>query len=171
MTVPTYEVGKEVTSYCTKCRVERLHIIVALADEKPKRVQCKACEGVHNYRPLKRAKERDQADETTAAAAGSGKKPAKAKKPKAKTAAERKFEEKLAADQDRRDQLLAEWTAGKENLSGESARPYSMEDVYQLSEAIEHTSFGTGFVKEVIDPNKIMVLFERGLKRLAQNRP
>ena len=174
MTEAKYEVGGEATSYCTKCRIERLHIIVALEKSIPKRVQCKACQGEHNYRPLKRKKGSDKKKPPVAsskdAAAAPKKTPAKKKTPK-KTVAERKFEEKLAAEKEHREHLLAEWTEAKEKLADEPARQYMMDDMYQVGEAIEHAKFGTGFVSEIIDRNKMMVLFELGLKRMAQNRP
>lgn len=176
MTEAKYEVSGEVTSYCTKCKTERLHIIVALEKSIPKRVQCKACQGEHNYRPLKLKKGSDKtkkdASSNEEAAKTPKKSPAKKKAaaPK-KSAAQKKFEEKLANEKERREQLLAEWTEAKEKLGDEPARQYMMDDMYQVGEAIGHGKFGTGFVREIIDTNKMMVLFELGLKRMAQNRP
>ena len=37
-------------SICGKCKADTTHVIVALVDEKPKRVECLACHAVHNYR-------------------------------------------------------------------------------------------------------------------------
>ena len=51
MSRPEYKVGGEVDSRCGKCKAVRSHIIVAMVDNKPKRVECLACHAVHNYRP------------------------------------------------------------------------------------------------------------------------
>lgn len=46
----TYEVGTDIVSWCTKCKLMLDHIISALVDELPKKVKCKTCNGHHNYR-------------------------------------------------------------------------------------------------------------------------
>lgn len=45
-----YHVGGDVDANCTKCKMELAHVIVAIVDNRPKRVQCKTCSSVHNYR-------------------------------------------------------------------------------------------------------------------------
>jgi hypothetical protein len=44
-------VGDPIESRCTKCRKITNHIIVAIVDDAPKKVQCNTCDGQHNYRP------------------------------------------------------------------------------------------------------------------------
>jgi len=44
-------VGWPVESRCTKCRRITNHIIVAMEDEMPAKVQCNTCSGQHKYRP------------------------------------------------------------------------------------------------------------------------
>lgn len=51
MTTETFKVGGEVDSKCGKCKVVTSHVIVAMLEEKPKRVECLACHALHNYRP------------------------------------------------------------------------------------------------------------------------
>lgn len=50
-TVSIVEVGTDITSWCTKCREMREHIIAIVDDKRPKRVTCKTCQGNHLYRP------------------------------------------------------------------------------------------------------------------------
>ena len=45
-----YTVGGEVVSWCTKCKIELGHTITAIVDNKPKKVKCNTCNGLHNYR-------------------------------------------------------------------------------------------------------------------------
>ncbi|PLX85560.1 MAG: hypothetical protein C0614_04285 [Desulfuromonas sp.] len=44
-------VGDPIESRCTKCRKITNHIIVAMTDDSPARVECNTCKGQHNYRP------------------------------------------------------------------------------------------------------------------------
>ncbi len=46
----TYEVGTDIVSWCTKCKLMLDHTISALVDALPKKVKCKTCNGHHNYR-------------------------------------------------------------------------------------------------------------------------
>ena len=43
--------GDPIESRCTKCRKITNHIIVAMAEDVPARVQCNTCSGQHKYRP------------------------------------------------------------------------------------------------------------------------
>ena len=45
-----YSVGGYVESWCTKCKLELGHTIVAMVDNMPKKVKCDTCNGQHNYR-------------------------------------------------------------------------------------------------------------------------
>ncbi|MFQ5589196.1 MAG: hypothetical protein ACE5F7_10185 [Nitrospiria bacterium] len=45
-----YEVGNDIVSWCTKCKLMLDHKIVALVDNFPKKAKCKTCNGHHNYR-------------------------------------------------------------------------------------------------------------------------
>ncbi len=50
-TTQTVEVGTDISSWCTKCREMREHVIAIVDDNRPKRVTCKTCQGNHLYRP------------------------------------------------------------------------------------------------------------------------
>ncbi|UCH80570.1 MAG: hypothetical protein JSW20_12650 [Nitrospiraceae bacterium] len=45
-----YSVGGDVVSWCTKCKLELGHTIIAIVDNKPVKVKCNTCNGQHNYR-------------------------------------------------------------------------------------------------------------------------
>ena len=45
-----YTVGGEVVSWCTKCKLELGHTIIAMVDNRPKKVKCNTCSGQHIYR-------------------------------------------------------------------------------------------------------------------------
>lgn len=45
-----YKAGGYIEAWCTKCKLELGHTIVAMVDNVPKKVKCNTCEGQHNYR-------------------------------------------------------------------------------------------------------------------------
>ena len=51
-----FTIGDPVESRCTKCRKITNHIIVAMEDKTPVKVQCNTCSGEHKYRPPAAAK-------------------------------------------------------------------------------------------------------------------
>ncbi len=66
-----YTVGGDVDAHCTKCKMELAHVIVAMVDTRPKRVECKTCGSTHNYRSntdVKEATKRKTKRTTTKAA-------------------------------------------------------------------------------------------------------
>ncbi len=45
-----YSAGEDINAWCTKCKLELGHTIIAMVDNSPKRVKCNTCNGQHNYR-------------------------------------------------------------------------------------------------------------------------
>jgi len=50
MTSKQIAVGAPIEARCTKCRKITNHIVVAIVDEKPAKVECNTCRGQHLYR-------------------------------------------------------------------------------------------------------------------------
>jgi hypothetical protein len=47
------QVGEDIVAYCTKCKKDSDHVIIALVEEKVKKVLCKTCEKEHVYKAPK----------------------------------------------------------------------------------------------------------------------
>ena len=45
-----YSVSGYIDAWCTKCKLELEHTIVAMVDDFPKKVKCNTCQGQHNYK-------------------------------------------------------------------------------------------------------------------------
>jgi hypothetical protein len=45
-----YSVGGCIDAWCTKCKLELGHTIIAMVNNDPKKVQCNTCNGQHNFR-------------------------------------------------------------------------------------------------------------------------
>jgi len=43
-------VGGEVESWCTTCKIMKDHVVVAVVDDKPAKVECLGCHGQHRFR-------------------------------------------------------------------------------------------------------------------------
>ena len=62
--INTYSVGGNVVAWCTKCKIELEHTIVAMVENLPKKVKCNTCGGQHIYR-LKPAERSTASKRTT----------------------------------------------------------------------------------------------------------
>jgi protein subunit release factor A len=51
-------VGGDIDAWCTKCKLELGHTIIAIIDNLPKKVKCNTCNAQHNFRakPVKRSR-------------------------------------------------------------------------------------------------------------------
>ena len=136
--------GSIIETRCTRCRALMNHTIVAMVGEKVVRVECNTCHSMHNYHPVKAAKE-----------------PAAARTTLKKTATPRT----RTAKADPVAAAAAEWEALQPGWDPEKAIPYDMERKYRVNNLLLHPLFGLGIVQLVL-PNKIDVLFKGGKKRL-----
>lgn len=145
--------GDEVDSYCTTCKIVLAHRVVAVVDDKPEKVICKTCEKKHKYRPnppKSRAKK---------AATGAKKTSRKTTTAKKKTTRTRKTKDPT---------VVWEEALADKNIS--NAKMYSMGDVFDQDDIIEHDKFGHGLVKEIHAEGKMEVLFKEGTKLLVFGR-
>lgn len=133
------EVGGEVEAYCTKCKTDTGHIIVALSGSEVKKVECMSCGGQHNYRKPK-----------SAAAEPKKVKKAPGEKKKRSTPA-------VLID-------LATWDANMHTISP-TMRDYKQDGVFENGQVITHATFGIGRVEDVLR-NKMKVTFREGQKLL-----
>ncbi len=62
------------------------------------------------------------------------------------------------------------WAALQKQAGDAKPRKYDMKGDYTESDVVNHPKFGEGYVVEILTPTKMSVLFEEGLRRLAQNK-
>ncbi len=136
-------VGDPVDALCTKCRMVRRHVVVALVDGVPARVQCPRCDGIHNYRPTKPPPaERPTGGRGTPSGAVATPRPPRAPRPP------------------------SEYDLLVQALDPATAVPYDPAGAYRAGDAVTHPAFGVGLVHKVLPPDKIEVWFPGGPKRL-----
>jgi hypothetical protein len=136
-------VGGEVVAFCTKCRMDLAHTIIAMDGTKPVRVQCNTCNGQHNYR--------GKAEAATKAA-----KTAKTSKTSTRTTKPKTERVRLTFE----DQL-----ASKKG----GARVYSPKSAFLVDELVNHPTFGVGYV-DGVRLDKVDVVFKSGTKTLIHGR-
>ena len=44
------KVGGDIDAWCTRCKMDLGHTILAMVGDRPARVRCNTCQGEHNYR-------------------------------------------------------------------------------------------------------------------------
>lgn len=145
--------GGEIDAYCTKCKLDLNHRIVAMVGETVKQVECLTCRSPHMYRRPKSA----------TPAKAEGKRASKA--PGARSAAAR---ETAAVRAER--ELRDSWERSIAGQPASAFRPYRVFEVFNAGDLVRHTKFGDGVIARVIDRMKIEVLFQEGSKTLAHNQ-
>jgi len=129
-------VGSQIEVRCPKCRKNRDHEIVSIADGKPSKVQCVECKHQRKYRP-----------------------------PVTQKTAEEKLLIKNIENRQRKNMSeQQQWTALRPNLDSSKALDYSMSAKYKNKDLVNHPVFGLGLVQRVIGSQKVEILFEEGVK-------
>lgn len=138
----TFKVGGEVDAYCTRCKMDLAHTILAMVGTKIARVRCNTCGGDHVYRGT----------QPSSTAAPRAARPRAAPSPSGREAKHvLSFEQQLA---------------GRDVTS---APRYSPQESYQVDQVLQHPSFGLGLVKSVRG-DKMEVAFRAETKTLVQGR-
>lgn len=133
-------VGKDVLSYCTKCKLNLSHTIVAMKDSKHiAKVKCNTCLTIHAYK-----------DPSTSS-----------KQNKTRTRKTTSAPSKVISVSD----LWME----KMSSTKKKSTPYAMDGKFQEGDIIDHSKFGPGIVEKVVD-DKIEVIFRHEIKTLVHNK-
>jgi len=140
----SYQVGSNIDSWCTKCKLVLAHTIEAVSAGLIKRVVCNTCRGKHQYKS-----EEPGTKPAKSAVKSSVKKSSTGSKGRAKV------------------NDLARLMRGRRP---EQAAPYSAKTHFSKGDLLEHTIFGLGVVVDQRDAQKIEVLFPSGSKVLIHAR-
>lgn len=133
-------VGKDVLSYCTKCKLNLGHTIVAMKDSKHiAKVKCNTCNTIQSFKdPSQSSKQNKTRTKKTSTAPS-----------------------KVVSVSDL-------WMEKMSNTKKKST-PYSMDSKFTQGDIIDHVKFGPGIVEKVVD-DKIEVIFRHEIKTLVHNK-
>jgi nucleoid-associated protein YgaU len=163
-------VGAEIDAQCTRCRRPTNHRIVSMMEGSVKHVICLTCQSKHNYRPpAEPPKKAPAAAKAGAAPKAAAPKPAKPKAPPKPKAPKEAKDPKEAKKADEDEQAARLWRERRESYGGSPPEAYSMQALYRADQAIEHPTFGLGFVTKLLPPGKFEAVFERSVKTLVMD--
>jgi len=138
--------GIEIDAYCTRCRMDLTHRIIAVVNNKPVKVECRTCYGTHNYRAPK------SSPVPVAKATGGASAPRPAKASPRRSAVN--------------DEPVVVAPPPGARIHG-----YRMTEKFSKDQWVSHKVFGTGVVTQVLGDDKIEVHFDGNSKVLVHNRP
>jgi len=133
--------GKDVDSYCGKCQMMLAHVIHAMIQTRPARVECKTCGAIHAYKEFP-----------------PGQGPARA----ARAATPRRAAPKLSPQ--------AHFDALVENRDISSPVAFHIQTCFELEGILNLSKFGLGLVTKVLDDKKIEVTFQDSVRVLVHDR-
>ncbi|AKT40963.1 hypothetical protein [Chondromyces crocatus] len=154
--------GGEIDSWCTKCKLDLTHRIIAMVGDDVKKVECKTCGSHHLYRPPKSERERAKAQKAVAREARES---ARSSGTSSKSS---RSSERASAKAER--DLTAIWEKAIAGQPAAAFKPYRITLILAEGELVRHSKFGDGVVARVLDPTKVEILFNDGIKVMAQGQ-
>ncbi len=150
--MPTYKAGQEIDAYCTKCKMDLGHKIVAVVSGKPVKVECRTCMTTHNYRAAKGVRE-PGAVAAAPPPRATGPTSVNVATPRATTTRSKPVDELPAVPPD-----------------GVHIHIYKIFDRFRPEQWIQHKTFGIGVVVREVPPDKIEVRFGKEYKVLVHGK-
>ena len=133
-------VAKEVIAFCTSCKMDLGHVVVAMTGDRIAKVQCNTCKKEHTYKAPKGVNE--------------------------PTAKPKRASKKAAAKEDAGNPIEAEWEKLMTAHKNAPMKQYTMKTSFLLGDKLNHPTFGDGIVGKLIYPNKLEVIFRHDVKVL-----
>ena len=146
--------GGNVDAFCTKCKMELAHTVVAMVDERVVKAKCNTCHAFHRYRRAPGAKK---------AARANGKPATRAAGTRAKKTAASKAAASAASWE-------LQWQQQVDQAGEKAIVAYRMTDAFDSGDVIQHKRFGIGVVQQVVESQKMTALFRSGMRTLVMNR-
>ena len=151
---PTFAVGQETEAYCTRCKQDTYHTVVAMVGDKAKQVACCACNDWHRYSVPRGINGPPVADaqparrKVVAASTGPRRGRGRVKAAPISSAA--------AADL---------WREALEAAPG-PPQEYDYRGGYAVGDVVQHPKFGLCVVQKKESPRRAIVLCKDGEKAL-----
>jgi hypothetical protein len=155
MTAEHLSPGDDVEAWCTRCRRNLNHRVVAVVRTSIQKVQCLTCGGEHKYYPPK-----DVGLKSGDINVREGAKTKSATK-QSKTSAVNKSAAKAES----------EWSTFMAEMAPDTVPlSYATSGTYAKGDYMDHPVFGIGRVLSIVGVEKIEVIFKEGRKILIFNR-
>ncbi len=129
------------------------HRIVAMVEGRPKRVICQTCGSQHNYRAPQATSSGVKRRNVKASSAGG-------------TGASSRATQKAKAEVER----VQDWETKVLGQSNNAFTRYAIDRTFEVGDLVLHKKFGEGYVTDVLDANKVSIMFRDGPRTLAQGQ-
>jgi hypothetical protein len=133
--------AQETMAYCTSCKMDLNHRVVAMKGDRIAKTQCLTCKKEHVYKAPKGITEPPV------------KKPKKSKKDS-------------GAQPDSATSIETEWQKLMATHKDAPTKSYNTKGQFTLGDKLKHPVFGEGIVGRLIYPNKLEVIFQTQIKVL-----
>lgn len=169
MTTKKPKTGGEIDSYCTKCKLDLTHRIIAMVGDEVKKVECKTCGSHHLYRRPKSEKliPTTSKGKVVATISSSG---SKREVSEDRERERRPVSAKAAAAAQRERDQTSQWEHAIAGQPMSAFKPYRITLTLGPGELVRHSKFGDGVVSRVIDRGKVEILFQDGPKTMAHGQ-
>ncbi|MFZ5894135.1 MAG: hypothetical protein ACOY0T_23950 [Myxococcota bacterium] len=147
--------GSEIDAWCTKCRMDLGHRVVAMVAGAPKRVVCLTCGAEHNYRAPRNEKQSGSSVHV------------RSNKSESARPSGQSLGARAAAKAKTESQRYEGWASKTLGQAVDAFTRYSMERTFKVGELVIHPKFGEGYVDQVLEGGKVNVMFREGPKVLA----
>lgn len=162
--------GGEIDSWCTKCKLDLTHRIIAMVGDVVKKVECKTCGSHHLYRPPKSERDRAVAAKAAAREAREAGRPAPSTSSSSSSSPSRASGRASSSAAARERDLVTAWEKSIAGQPSTAFKPYRITLVLSEGELVRHSKFGDGVVARVLDPGKVEILFKDGLRMMAHGQ-
>jgi hypothetical protein len=143
--------------------MDLLHRIIAMDGPKIVRVECRTCNGHHNYRKPKSAASH-HADAKAGALPRTSSAPSIARAGRSAPP----MSARRAAIAQAESQREATWEKAVLGQPVTSFKAYRASQTFNMGDLIRHGKFGDGYIVRVIDRQKVEAMFKDGPRTLAQ---
>lgn len=155
MTTTKLKVSGEVDSYCTKCKLDLAHRIIAMVGDQPKKVECRTCGSHHLYRRPKSLGAPEKAPRASSGTTGTRSSTGKTASARAVAAQEAELKRERT------------WEKAVSGKAVSDFKVYRTTQTFGEGDLLRHAKFGDGYVVRVVDKIKIGVMFKDGERTLA----
>ena len=155
MTTKKVDPGDDVEAWCTRCRRNLNHRVVAVVGTNIQKVQCLTCGGEHKYYPPKDVGPKSKTVKVKEAGKG---------RPTGKQSRSAGVDKSAARAESEWSTFMTEMAPDAVPLS------YATSATYSKGEYIDHPVFGIGRILNIVGVEKIEVIFKEGRKILIFNR-
>jgi hypothetical protein len=152
---PSIKPSSEVDAWCTRCRMDLLHRVIAVHNGKIIRVECRTCGGHHTFRQPK----------TPLAQRGAAARKSPSDKTRKATSMPSPRRAAIAETERQREEAWQKTVLGQPISS---FKAYRASQTFGTGDLIRHGKFGDGYIVRVIDRQKVEVMFKDGPRTLAQ---